>query len=69
MMDTNRYIFISNLIKKMVMLVKLLNVIITNNASVCRIVSLLVEQIFFLIFLTSCVVHTLNLTLKKIFIL
>eukprot|EP01018_Ginkgo_biloba_P002357 Gb_35983 [translate_table: standard] len=40
--------------------------VITNNARVCKAVGLLVEARYENIFWTPCVVHSLNLILKKI---
>jgi len=40
--------------------------IITDNASVCKVASMLIEAKFPSIQWTSCIVHTLNLALKNI---
>ncbi|KAK3183091.1 hypothetical protein Dsin_030377 [Dipteronia sinensis] len=61
--------FISNLLIKSIREIGPQNVVqgITDNAPVCKAAGLLVESIFPHIFWTPCVVHSLNLALKRIF--
>ncbi|KAL0423253.1 UNVERIFIED_CONTAM: hypothetical protein Sradi_0860100 [Sesamum radiatum] len=60
--------FVSTLIKEVMVEVGVANVvqIITDNAPVCKVAGLLVEQTYPHVFWTPCVVHTLNLALKNI---
>lgn len=39
--------------------------IVTNNTVVCKATTLLIGDEFYFIYWTSCIVHTLNLSLKK----
>ncbi|KAG8372495.1 hypothetical protein BUALT_Bualt12G0072000 [Buddleja alternifolia] len=60
--------FISNLIKEVIIQVGVTNVVqvVTDNAPVCKVAGLLVEETYPHIFWIPCVVHTLNLALKNI---
>ncbi|KAL8507351.1 hypothetical protein ACS0TY_018047 [Phlomoides rotata] len=42
--------------------------VITDNAPVCKATGMLVEQAYLSVFWTPCIVHTLNLALKNIFV-
>ncbi|KAL8514742.1 hypothetical protein ACS0TY_013720 [Phlomoides rotata] len=58
----------STLIKDVITEINVSNVVqvITDNAPVCKVVGMLVEQAYPNVFWTPCVVHTLNLALKNI---
>ncbi|KAL9242469.1 hypothetical protein vseg_016462 [Gypsophila vaccaria] len=66
--EQNNQIFISNLIKEVIVEVGPSNVVqvITENASHCREAGVLIEKVYPHVFWTPCVAHTLDLALKKI---
>jgi len=40
--------------------------IVTDNVTICKVVGMIIENKFSIIYWTSCVVHTLNLVFKNI---